>query len=1324
MRKKTAVLSISMFVLMLMLSATLVFTTAFAADLVNHNVITNANYGEDIVFNADVVYDSGTSVNSAKVFYNTYGKSTVFKSLDMTNTSGDTYSATLEGNSVVVPYIYYYIQIETDTDTITNGSAENPIRIEVSEKVGYEAPQIMISEAIAISGNRSDFVELKNIGDSVLEMSKVSLIMNEYICDGTDLTIDESNFKGELFLALDNPDRRSKERITSLNEVTINPGETFVVFTAKAADVATEQGGLSSTSSAFNFDYVYSQYTESRVGELGSNIEAIPALENTKAFLAVSEPYSADTAVIPDPSANYTDTAYGTLWTVTYDGQEITKAVVGMNNDGSARLLDKSTRNTFSETNGFGSVQYSPYFVDITYGETTITVQSRLTDTKEVGITVGADKILPALNVVNNTIGIKTAGEAKTLTLSDYITLNDSSYYDNEFDVTYTISKDGGTATDITNGEFDVEGEADYTITATFTSSDFATYADSQIISVVLDDQAPTLSNFDVTSNVSYGDDIEFNVEITDNKEIDTAFLFYKFADNANWIKVDLETGVNSFTLTGIKVPKVYYYLEATDLVGNVGTIGSDETPNTINVAEESGYSTQQLIITEANAITSKRADFLEIYNNSNKPIALSEIEINRYDYIIEDGVFSNGFLTRDANGTSTLSICDSGDDTASRTEITSSNEVYIPSGETFVVFIGAMNPGELGSPPYNLNYIRSYYNETSFPGIDLSNLIDNVNAFVVTKTIDPSPRYDESKYGTAWAVNYREEEQSVAVIGMDNNGAIMLEASSGSNSDSVGSSQFAYYTVDITIGDETETFQAKISDNKQAIISMNSILDEQVPTEMYIAKPEVNLNEESLTLYGKTGIYDLSTLYTIIDNGYTSSEYSITAKEGATLIDDLTQYEYSIGVKTITFTVESTTAVFDSYDVEMIFEVVDSPAIAANDTNDGLLIYGQVNSLDVSDYYTIDDGAFADNYNVSIESNLPLVDDSIQIEGNYIITITITPKNSGDFVDVVKTFSIDVTAKTAPTITEEDTAVSEMIIDANYDLTALFTVDKGSFDNSNISWTVTNNGVAVDVTDNCILAEAGTYIVKLTVNPENESDFTPVESNEITLTLSKVAPEIDTTETVTEDSVSVTITKDSNPIDITSYFNIADNSYADEYTVLYTVTKDGSALELSGNTLPNLAGEYVVTLTLAANDSEFTDIVKSITVNVVKNIPTIVSSDQTVEVKKGTEIDFNEYITINNNDYTASEYTIAYSVVFDGEEQELSGTKFTSNKSGVYEVTVTMTANDSSFEAITETFDITVEQQTSAGLIATLIILGVLLIAGGVVFVIIKKKA
>lgn len=1326
--KKSIFMATILCALIVLISAFSMGTAVFAEELVDHNVISQSEYGEDIIFNSDVVYESETNVISSKVYYNHFSKSTIFKTLDMTNISGITYSATLEGADNVLPQIYYYIEVVTDNGTIFNGTPQQPHRINVAEKTGYVTPNVIITEANSVGGNRSDFVELKNTSNAPIALSKLSLKMHEYICDGSDLTIDEigGNYKGEAFFALNSEDRLSKIRITDENEVMIAPGEIFVIFVGKAAEASTEAGGLSSAA-AYNFDYVYSQYTASRVGPMGSNIENVAEIENTRAFLAVSDPYGPDSAVIPDPAASYNATAYGTMWTVIYDGEIESRVVLGMNNDGTAQLEDKSTTRGFSDTAGFGSVQYSPYFVDITYNETTITVQSRLTKAREVGITIGADKQLPSLDLLMDNVDLDTMMEVRTITLADYILINEGAYYGNEFSVSYSFQKNDGDATAAVDGTIEVTGEGNYTIIATFASDEFESYSLEQTIVAMADNAAPELSNLITTENATMGDDISFNINITDNKLVNTANLYYKFASNANWINVELEAGENdnySYIITNVKAPKVFYYLEASDLIGNIGSMASSENPYSLDITAIDNVA-PRLIITEANAIRSKRADFIEIYNNSNKPIALSEVSLSRYDYIVKSGSFNTAFLERKPNGTTGVAISSDDGDLTSRSAITSDNEVYIESGTSFVIFIGNMNIGELSPAPYNLGYIRSFYNETTFPGIDTSGLIDNVNAFVASTPMAGSPTYTTVSYGTAYSVSYKGEEQTIAVIGMDNNGEVNIDdASVGNNDSSIGSIQFSNYTMSITFGEDTEVFQTRISDNRQAIINFNTILDEQISTELFVESPIITLNANTKTIYGSTGMFDLTSMLDIVANGYENDEIVISANDG-NLIEDLTQYAYSIGNKAITFTVSSPTSVFASYDIVLEFNVINAPTINAENQNTGTIIYGQIDTLDVNDYFTIDEGDFAGLYTVGIQSDIPLVENLIQVAGNYNIIVTLTANNEGAFEDVILTFSISVTAQSAPSIISEETQINAIIKGEWYDLNPLFAINKGSFEDAIVDWSVTKDNETITINDGKIVASAGIYKVRLTITPKNSGDFQVVESEELTLTLVKMPPSIDVDSTVKDGVVSIVLDENALELDITSYFEINENSFADDFVALYTVKKGDTLVEISNNKFTASVGEYTITLTLSSNDESFTDIVKTVQLNITKDSPTVSASDKEFKVKKGESIDLGQLYTIDNKHYDANEYAVSYIVKLGSEAKEITGSSLVIDKAGVYEVSIILASKDGSFETIMKTINVTVSIKSNTALIISLSVLGALLVAAGAFLLIrLKKKA
>lgn len=1306
----------------LVLLLTIVFATSrnvrlAASEQLSHAVVQSANYGSDIVFNATVEGE----VLSAKLYYNTYGKSTKFTAVAMTAGAESNYSATLPGNVAVVPYIYYYLEVETASGILRNGSAANPNRIAVTPKPGYSAPQILVTEANAVNGRRYDFIELKNNSSNPLELSKLSITVHEYIVQDGDLVIGESNFKGEALMAVNAADGKSKTRITADNEVMIQPGEVFVVFIGKTASISSEQGGLADTSASFNFEYLAEQYSGTRMGSFPVNSNDIVTYANTKMFLAVSDPYSAESAVIPDPSASYTANAYGTLWTVKYNGNEITKAVVGMNNDGSVALKDKSTNNAFSDTSGVTSVHYSPYFVDIQLGEDTITVQSRMTDAREVGINFGIERDLPDVEALQTIIDLSSADEERPINLYDYFAIKENGFYSSEFDFTLAMRKEKEDDEPVLDGEYTLHGEGEYIILITFTSDDFNTFTKSIVLNAMVDSVAPVLSDFEVTEDPVYGGNITFSVEITDNVLLsneNVPALFYKAVGNAAYTKVELVPGENnvfSATLESVKVGQLYYYLAAWDMVGNVGSIGTAENPEKMTITMPN-QAVQQLIITEANVIKSKRADFIEIYNNTNKPIALSDVVIKRYDYIVTSGAFTDAFLNRETSYVTTLATFVNTDNDRSFTEITPNNEVYIPSGETFVVFVGDIS--SLASAPFYLDYVRNYYKVANFPGIFLSKLNDNVNAFIVNTSIDPSPTYSATKYGTAYAVEYRGVENSVAVIGMDNNGNFIDEASVDSSAASVGSVQYSSYRTDITINGVTQTFQNRLSANKEAVISFNTVQPEQILAPKFIVRPEVTLTEETHTIFGAEGVFDLTCLLEILANGYETSEYSISAHDGAAAIADLANYAYTTGEKTITFTVSSPESVFETYTLTLTFNVINIPTIEAEDAS-ARLVYGQVDSIDVTDFFTVNAGAFADQYTVSVTSNIPLVNNAILLEGNYEITVTVRPTTAEAFPDVVKTFTIAVVADTAPSVEVEDEEVQANISGETFDVSSLFTVSTGSFDDAEVVYTVTLNGNPVSLEGTLLAANAGTYVVKASVVPANADDFEAVEAS-VTLNLVKVAPTLTEKDVVDEGTVVYAKDATLSTINLNDLFTVTGNSYqSNEYTIDYSVKKGQEEVTITNMTIPAAVGTYTFTITLNTND-EVHEVELEITI-VVKAVPVITGENADVEVKKGVEIDLAQYVSVDRKDYQASEFTVNYSVKLDGENVTITNGKFVPNKTGAYEVTITVSS--AQFQTVSKTITLNVDLASSSTVLVIIISAIAVVVGGTVAFILIKRR-
>lgn len=265
---------------------------------------------------------------------------------------------------------------------------------------------------------------------------------------------------------------------------------------------------------------------------------------------------------------------------------------------------------------------------------------------------------------------------------------------------------------------------------------------------------------------------------------------------------------VYTAAVESVKAPYLYWYIEAKDMLDNTSTHGSAAEPNEATFAASSAQQTNPLLITEANVIKSRRADFVEMVNNSNKPIALSKVTLQRFDTVVKGGSFQDNIVNGEPNMQSGLATSTATEESGTRTPITADNEVYVQPGETFVVFVGEMNSGggsALAKAPYNIEYIKDFYGE--FSGFNAEQLTANVNAFVCAEPIDPSPSFTAGSYGTAWRVVYDGEVSSTVILGMDNDGNLAADdASTGTVEATVGSVQYSYYTVDITLGGQTVT--------------------------------------------------------------------------------------------------------------------------------------------------------------------------------------------------------------------------------------------------------------------------------------------------------------------------------------------------------------------------------------------------------------------------------------------------------------------------------------------------------------------------------------
>lgn len=1300
MKRKYGIAVVALILVCVLGVAFLPQSMAYAQAVITHDPLTSAAYGSDLTVTADI-----TGASEATLYYNTFGKGASYRAVPMT-AQGSTFSATLSGVTVV-PEIYYYIEAAG----VQEGSADQPHKIKVTPKDGYQKPVVAITEMNAVNGRRYDFVEMQNLSDTPIELSKLSLVMHEYICNGTDIVADESNYKGEAFFATD-AGEGVKQRVTADHEVTIAPGEHFVMFIGKTASSATEQTGLGAA--PFNFEYLQGQYTASKVGAFGVNASDITALANTKMFLAVSDPYGPDLAVIPDPAAKYAEDSYGTMWTVKYDGAEVTRAVIGMNNDGTYAPADKSTNSAFSDKDGVSSVHYSPYMTDIVMNGQTITVQSRSTGSKETAITFGFEKALPSVTQQTLAIDLASEQEQKTVAVSELITVDGGNYFADEYTVTYAYNKQGEGETPAQDGNIVLNGIGQYQLHATFESEYFGTFRKTVEFDAIADTQPPVLENLSVTEGVKFGGTMEFSVKITDNigiSETEPPKLYYKTASNAAYTGVLLQAQAdNVFTaaIDTVTTPYVYYYIEAKDALANVGSIGSAEDPEIYEIGADGNDMAGRLVITEANAIRSKRADFLEVYNNSNKPIALSQLVIKRYDYIVTNGSFSDAFRNREANAETGLAV--SIDNNTAQKPISADNEVYIQPGETFVVFTGDIYG--LAAAPLYFDYVRSYYNADKFPGVDLGKLTDNVNAFLVNTAVDGSPTYSASKYGTAYALEYDGVETCVAVVGMDNEGNFIDEASTGSDAKGVGSTQYGKWTVDVEKDGVTQTVQGRISDNKQAVISFNTLVDGQKPDAQYIVRPEVTLKENRVTVYGSTGTYDLQALLQIRANGYQQDEYTITANDGAD-IPDLTQYAYTEGTKTITFTVSSVKSEFEAYELELVFTVVNSPVIEVAEDLDKLF---DGTPVDVSEFFTVREGSFAGKYTMSVTSStLPIMDGKMLVAGVYEITVRVTPINPGDFEPISETFTVRLQEQ--PTVTSKgNTSIG---VCDSFDVSTLFTINNGGFDDAIITYEVClgDQTIALDGTE--MAGKEGVYTVTVTVAPKTADAFRTV-SETVTLTIAKEQPTV----SPADDADTLVFVADGLTIRPSDLFDIQMKGYtADELDIVYTVTKDGAEVALTDGVFAASKGVYTVTVRVSGKDGAFEPIVSTVTVTVADK-PAIGPNDGAdLTPSQGSEINLNDYLTTNLQGLPEGSYKIEYRVTCNGNAVAADNGVFVADQAGEYAVCVSVVSTDGSFTTVTYEFVITVGGGSNVGLIVGLVVAAVVVVAAAVVAVVVIRK-
>lgn len=97
-----------------------------------HSRVTAANTGTAIAFN--VTASDNIALTSVKIVWRPVG-GTTWNELEMSNTSGDKYFASLAGNYVTSAGIEYYVAVSDGVNTVYDGSADAPIQIAVDYSI-------------------------------------------------------------------------------------------------------------------------------------------------------------------------------------------------------------------------------------------------------------------------------------------------------------------------------------------------------------------------------------------------------------------------------------------------------------------------------------------------------------------------------------------------------------------------------------------------------------------------------------------------------------------------------------------------------------------------------------------------------------------------------------------------------------------------------------------------------------------------------------------------------------------------------------------------------------------------------------------------------------------------------------------------------------------------------------------------------------------------------------------------------------------------------------------------------------------------------------
>lgn len=251
--------------------------------------------------------------------------------------------------------------------------------------------------------------------------------------------------------------------------------------------------------------------------------------------------------------------------------------------------------------------------------------------------------------------------------------------------------------------------------------------------------------------------------------------------------------------------------------------------------------------------------------------------------------------------------------------------------------------------------------------------------------------------------------------------------------------------------------------------------------------------------------------------------------------------------------------------------------------------------------------------------------------------------------------------ASAAPSIEieEQDKIIVKEKGQTTFDVNSLFTIQTGSFTESQltIGYTINRNESIVEHDDLVIDFVEGDYTLTILIIGNGVNIGAPIMQN-VTFSLDSLAPTFFNAESM-EEVKSLNIQKNQGFIDLRVLYRVIGNSFDDnEWSISYDVRYPGRTVEVFGDFIKSISGVYTITYTITSVNGVFEDIVSvPMTIIVQKARPqvnfeyetesgkTMIDGEHTIPIYSGTQyVNLVEYFTIYGNAYVENEY--AYSLI------------------------------------------------------------------------------